>query len=116
MQLWLTVEKWVVQKIIKTPLSLIQPSVFVIQISRFATIMFDVHETPQEHSVKFKNIPGYSNEKFQFKNISATRGNLAPAIYGYAYDATPHIIHRQLTESPHQNSSQCQFKLNNFYN
>jgi len=54
--------------------------------------VFDVHETPQEHSVKFKNIQGYSNEKFQFKNISATCGNLAPAIYGYAYVATPTLF------------------------
>ena len=43
--------------------------------------MLDVHGTIQELSVKFKNIQGYSNEKF--KNISATYGNLAPAMFGY---------------------------------
>ena len=60
--------------------------------------MFDVHESLQEHSVKFKYIPGYSNEKFKFKKISVT-----VATWPWPYPAVAHVTHRQLAESPLQN-------------
>ena len=74
-------------------------------------IVFDVHDTLQEHSVKFKNIPGYWNKKkIKFKNISAICGDLASAISGYAYATavTAHVTHWQLAGSPLQNIYQSQ--------
>ena len=55
----------------------------------------------QEHSVNFKNIPGYSNEKFNFKTISTTCGDLAPAISGYACAAAAHLLTGNLLEKNH---------------
>ena len=48
-----------------------------ITIIQIATTMRDVHETLQEHSVKFKNILGFSNEKFQ--EHLATCGGITPS-------------------------------------
>ena len=79
---------------------------------RFATIVLDVHDTLQEHSVKPKSIPGYSNEKFKFKNISAICADLAPL--------RPKLLAGNLVlniaENPLQNSPQSHLNCLNWYN